>query len=355
MNPWAKGGKNYPNDLLDKKINTEILLEKKEVLRINDINKVEKLEFIPSNTNPNFITINGKIITSADIRSRLLIFKNKIPVEISKKFSNKEKLILDLPIILDNIGWIYSAYCQLHWLEGKGNNVEVPYDFPAKYDRTKETIQEMVNHLITVKYASLDEYNDLVQFSLNGDSKDLLYNIDLDSCQTAYNKSISYLKTIYDLAEYPIGNFNFDEAPPKLNFFRSYTIGSSFGDLDDLGGSFGRFSLRVYYKGKVKNQNWPHLDYSKFHLNITEIGFRFIDEFSFNGNQNLGYWLHDTVNSVPPSKFNSDDLINLNNSDYAGLSKKGIGKDFVLKTPPRYFSNEKIKINKDIIYFFKNE
>ncbi len=219
----------------------------------------------------------------------------------------------------------------------------------------KEKYNLMIENLRSAEYASLDEYNHLKQFSINGSASNLLYDFDIPACQEAYYKSIQTLKNIGDFEEHIFGNFNFNESNPKQNLVRSYTIGNVLGDLDDLGGSFGRFSLRTYIKGTVKDQNFQSPDYCKFFLNISEIGFRYIDEFSFKGEQSLGVWKHDIINSELPKRYsNPDGWIKLTNADYQKLAnrKLGIGKEFIIHTELGYLTNNALQTPKDIIFFF---
>lgn len=351
-NPWAKGGEYYPEGVVNnnwKKEGFDILKDDSNLDNFNDNESNEKI------FTGNSFSINGKKLTISDLRVRHLKIKNKITTTQFNSLTKQEKLILDLPIIMANLGWLYSAYCQLHWLEALGDTVQVPYDFPFEYNRAKESISTMKANIKKAKYASIDEYNNLVKFSLDGSASYLLYDFDIESCQKAYYKAVNYLKTIVDNEDHIFGNYNFDEAPPKLNLIRSYTIGSKFGDLDDLGGSFGRFSLRVYVKGKVKNQEFANLEWNKFYLNITEIGFRFIDEFNFDGEQKLGAWKHDVINSELPARYTTPPgWIALANADYQKLSNRnlGIGKKFILQSELRYLTNDILQTSTDIVFFF---
>ncbi len=351
-NPWDREGEYYPEGVVNnnwKKEDFDIL---NEYSKLDNFNDNESNENIFSG---NSFSINGKKLTISDLRVRHQKIKNKMTTAQLNSLTKQEKLILDLPIIMANLGWLYSAYCQLHWLEALGDTVVVPYDFPFEYNRAKESIITMKANIKKAKYASINEYNNLVKFSLDGSASYLLYDFDIESCQKAYDKAIKYLKTIVDYEDHIFGNFNFDEPPEKLNLIRSYVIGSKFGDLDDLGGSFGRFSLRVYVKGKVKKQEFANSEWNKFYLNITEVGIRFIDQFNFEGEQYLGAWKHDIINSELPNRLHTPSgWIDLTNADYQRLSNRnlGIGQKFIIQSEVHYLTNDMLKTSTDIVFFF---
>lgn len=264
-----------------------------------------------------------------------------------------------MPIILVKLGWLYSAYCQVHWLEASRKDVIVPYEFVTSYPRSLEAHKSMLNNFSKMEYASITEYNNLVKTSFDGGAYYLMYDFNVSSIELAYNKAINYLKSINDFGEHNFGNFNFEEAIPKLNFIRSYEIGGKFGDTDDLGGSFGRFSLRAYVKGIVQDQDLNDPNYRKFHLKISEIGFRYIDEFSFNGDQPLGRWKYDLNNPETPARTWAtapSSWIKLSNDDYRKLRNRGLGLggDYILRTTNRYLTpTNGLKLKPYIIFFFR--
>lgn len=301
---------------------------------------------------PNSITINNTSITAKMILDRQSAIRQSIPPDEYKNLTTNERLIIDLPIILVKLGWLYSAYFQIHWLENTGNNVEIPTSFVLQYERSKDAYKDMLNHFTQMRYASTLEYNHLAGFSLRGSSNDVMYDFNLESTQNAYYKAVNFLKVISDYREHTFGNFNFNETPPKMNFFRSHVIGSARGHLDDLGASLGRLSLRVYAKGKVQNQDLNDPVLRQYSLKINDIAYRFIDEFSFNSEQYLGDWKYDLQNPLPPSKWYKTGWITLNNDYYRKLRARGLGlgKDYLIQTNTEYISQNDIKKIKPIIF-----
>jgi hypothetical protein len=203
-------------------------------------------------------------------------------------------------------------------------------------DKSIDTIKKMKSHFNEESCIKKEPFIKLGE----GQAPILNYNIPQTACFNTYGHQYS-------------------EPPPKMNLVRSYKLGGFARDMDDLGGSFGRFSLRIYVKGMVQDQDFNDLQFRKFHLNISEIGFRYIDEFSFNDNQDLGYRKHDINNPETPARFSitsSSGSIELKNSDYRRLRNRGLGlgRDFMLLTAPRYMSSkEGLKVKPNIIFFFK--
>lgn len=305
------------------------------------------------------IIINGVTITATQLLARQAAIKQSIPENEYKKLTIQERLIIDLPVIMVKLGWLYSAYCQIHWLEASGNDVVIPYEFVTSYARVQKTYRSMLNNFAQMEYASINEYNHLVGTSFKGSAYNLMYDFNVQSTESAYYKAINFLKSINDFGEHIFGNFNLEEAAPKMNFVRSYTLGGYSGDLDDLGGSFGRFSLRVYVKGKVQDQDLNDPYYRRFHLKIDEIAFRYIDEFSFNDEQSLGRWKYDLNNPETPARTwatSPTSWIKLSNSDYRRLKNRGLrlGADYILLTAPRYLTPANgLKLKPHIIFFFR--
>ena len=227
-------------------------------------------------------------IYANEILKKQKIIKNKIPKAEYNKLSVEEKLIIDLPIILVKLDWLYSAYCQLYWLEGSGEDIYLPISFVESYARVQDALKQMKNDFSEIEYASyMDETNYNPNLSIDDSSNRFLYNISLNQVKLSYNKATAILNKITDFGEYDFGNFDMKEANPKLNFVRSYTIGSHIGkvatgDKDDLGGALGLFALRIYIKGKVTKQEFNSNQVRLFYLNISNVGYRYFDDFSFD-------------------------------------------------------------------------
>ncbi|XZF13598.1 DUF6402 family protein [Chitinophagaceae bacterium MMS25-I14] len=305
------------------------------------------------------IIINGRKVTSQEIMQRQAAVRKSIDPKMYANLSPAEKLIIDLPLIMLKLGWPYSAYCQVHWLEGSKEAVEVPYEFATSVTRAKDAEQDLVKDIKGVSYASWYDY---VNYSgktfTSGSSNFLLYNIDLSSVDTAYHKALPFLQGINDFGDHTFGNFNMDETPPKMNFVRSYVIGSAVGDKDDVGASFGRFSMRVYAKGAVTDQDFNSADYRQLYLKLTDVGYRFFDEFSFNDEQSLGYWNPDINKASEPARFSltaGSGWVEIANKDYRRLRQRniGLGGDFNLQTKLMYLSNSVISKTQNIIFFIQ--
>lgn len=341
---------------------TDDLLDKADIR--DNVQDTEN-DYTPNPNNGNqssqVIIINGVTITANQLLLRQAVIKQSIPENEYKKLTTQERLIIDLPIIMVKLGWLYSAYCQIHWLEASGSEVVVPHEFVTSYTRVQKTYRSMLNNFAQMEYASINEFNSLVKTSFNGSAYNLMYNFDVNSIEIAYYKAVSFLKSIHDFGEHIFGNFDFNESIPKMNFVRSYVLGSYTGDLDDLGGSFGKFSLRVYVKGKVQDQNFNDPNYRRFHFKIDEIGFRYIDEFSFDDEQPLGRWKYDLNNPELPAKTWATapfSWIKLSNSDYRRLKSRGLnlGADYILLTPFRYLTPANgLNLKPHIIFFLRNE
>lgn len=337
-------------------LDTGDILDIGEVLDTSEVLEIED-DQEDIDDGDDFIIINSKKVFKYEILNRQRIIKKNIAINVYNNLSIEEKLIIDLPVLLIKLNWPYAAFCQLHWLEGSGDDVIIPYDYIYSYQRVKDVYQEMIDSFKKMEYASYDDYvNATGKIMTDGSADFLMYDFNLtDSAYIAYQKSLEYINTIKDFGEHIFGNFNFDEPPPKMNIVRSFKIGSVFGTFDDLGTSLGRFSLRVYVKGVLQDQDLVDDHYRKLYLNILEIGFRFYDEFSFNGNDKLGDWKYDLVNVEEPERYNRD-WISLHDSNYRSLRNRdiGLGNDFNIKSECRFASIKTgLKVKQPIIFFTK--
>ena len=273
--------------------------------------------------------------------------RNNIPNEIFISLPIEEKLIIDLPILMVGIGWGYSAYMMLNWLEGTGNNVEIPFEFVETYTRTLSVKSDALKEIKNIQFASIWDW---IRYKgdnfTSSDASFLMYNVTYNSIQQSYDKAFKLVKSITNYDNVIFGNFNFTEPPPKLNFIRAYSIGSVFGDMDDLGASLGKFSLRLYIKGNIQQQNLAAPNFKQYDLNTSELCCRYVDEFSFNDEQKLGKWKYDTFKPELPIRFDfSGDKkwVDISNENFRNLRNRnlGIGKDYIITSTPFYYDLKK--------------
>jgi hypothetical protein len=199
------------------------------------------------------------------------------------------------------------------------------------------------------------------------DTNLFLFNDSVSSIKRSleqFNKLLSKAKT----GDH-IGDFNNlatelnEKTLIKENFFQSFSMGSSFGDIDSIGVALGRYSQRCYFKAlltKNKSDN-------KWVISIIEVQCRFFDNFSFNDNlidigpiewsQPLGCWYNDTEQVQLPSKTKSpgSSRVCLQNIDYIEL-KKALSSvllnscnDFAIHSELKSFTDDFIQ--KDIIVY----
>lgn len=324
----------------------------------------------------NFIIVNDNKVFGSDILKRQSQIKDRIGVIAFYQLPREEQLIIDLSVIMVKIGWLHGAYCQLHWLEGSGSDVYFANEFVLGYKRSHQAITEMLENLEQAEFASyIDETNYSPTLALDSSAPRFLYDVSLKYILKAYEKAVKYLQTLEDFTEDNFGNFDFNEPSPKMNFVRSYPIGSEFlgyalGDFDDLGAAFGRLSLRVYVNGAVTDQELNSTEFSKFNLEIKETAYRFFDEFTFNDedgknygdvqteDQRLGDWKYNLNDPEPPEKSNINiEWITLRNSNFRSLAVKEIGitpRDFNVLTKHKTLNKEEgLKVKHPIMFFFK--
>ncbi len=124
------------------------------------------------------------------------------------------------------------------------------------------------------------------------------------------------------------------------NYFQAFSIGSATGDLDDLGGSFGRFSIRLYINGTINKQEIVGYAGESFVLSINHIAYRAIDAFSFGElnkkgeleDQTLGAWKYDLIKPQVPERFtyNRENWYKIENKTYRKL-KERVNLNFIPK------------------------
>jgi len=248
--------------------------------------------------------------------------------------TDKEYFILDLPIILWKLGWRNAAMFALNWIKN-GDSLELSDQF-------------FIMNYVRAKIASKQTKD---AFSSYNNSENL------------YDLSIGSVKSNHDLLLYICSNMNVGDSlifgnnfnnlptnisdPTPVNFIGSTSIGSKFGDLDDLGASFGRFRYSKYVNGTLHK-----ITNNLAHFNINSICFRFGDTFSFNDDDILGSWIDDVYTPLQPEKnfIDYDGMIKLGDRIYREFRKKtGRGTDFFAYTPNEIKTAVSLNINNPII------
>jgi hypothetical protein len=350
------------------------------------INKAEKNNYIiilkpqfKVNKDKTKEQINDKQVKvfANEILERQRKFVSQIPQNIFEKLTDEEKLILNLPIIMTKLDFIHGALCQIHWLEGSKESIKFPYEFFMSEERITDIDAENLKIFFEeVEY--LSEEN-LGYHPSNPDGKQLfLYDDSIPSIKDAlslFNDNLSKRNE----NGYVGGNENliseittWEEIKKDPNkkrmsinetFFQSFSIGSAFGNIDNVGTALGRFSQRCYFKAMLLKDT----DSKKWSVNVEEVKCRFFDEFSFNDNlidfgpieysQPLGCWHTDLAKPKQPhyTKVHTPDgsTVCLQNKDYKEL-QKALSLSKNLKASPvipnscnDFFIYSDIKIFKD--------
>lgn len=302
-------------------------------------------------TNPNYnnnpINISGENYNLEKLIKRTNTIKNKLS-PILEDLSAEEKLILDLPMIEWKLGFKMGAVFVLKWLEGEGEAIEIPYSFIDNSPKYKGTDLKNINLLKDVKYLSLEK---LGYTPTNPDAKHLfLYDTSIKAIKTSYDKLLSNINRNRNGFEIGQDNFKFHntgEMESKNNLIQSFSLGAPMGEYSDIGAALGRFSQRIYIKGK----------YTGKIISIEKIGTRYTDEFTFNDNgtfennirsQDLGCWSKNWEKASLSRISLSPSTVCLQNNDFIKLKNKAkninvsIGKDFLIYTKIKEIRNENI-------------
>ena len=294
------------------------------------------------------IVVDGRPYSLSTVRESVEKVKRIIGFGIYDSLLEKEKLIINLPIIMWKLNRPNAAVTLLHWLENTGEALKFDFDWVKNNIRANNAFVQAQNRL-----RNLNNNSGTIILAEN------FFQTDgsCDECLNNYNEMKKYIKNNAPLGEeIEIGDFGVDSKTGrkngfKLNFFRTEKFGSEYGDTDDLGMAWGRASLRQYFKAKVTkiNQNSAYVD-------IIEIGVRFIDSFDFQecllclpipkSDQPLGMWKFDSINPELPNTDPSyltlpqpDGWHKLTDSDFTNLKNKVYqGKDYNSITPMRFWN-----------------
>ena len=312
-----------------------------------------------------FIIVEGIKYNYDEIKKRVENIEKKLKI-ISTKLTIEDKTILNLPLLEWKLGFRYGAVMTIHWLEATKKSIKLDYKFFISEKRlTKIDLINLKNYFEHLKYLCEENFG---YSPSNPDGNWLfLFNDSIPAIRKSkdlFLKQISTLNGSTKLGDYENLSKHIDEKPiVKNNLFQSFDIGSKTGDLDDVGATLGRFSLRCYFKGIV-NKNDQN-NGIKWFFNIDEIAVRFVDEFSFNDpkkeffgpgtwfSQSLGYWKNDLNNpdvSRDASGLTIDDTyIELTNEKFIILKEKAkkagvtIGGDFLIYSDIKKISDEFVK------------
>lgn len=260
-----------------------------------------------------------------EIIDRQKQFVSKIPKNIFDQLTEEGKLILNLPIIMTKLNFLHGALCQIHWLEGSGVSLKLPYEFFMSEKRVENIDKKNLEaYFKQVQYLSVEN---LGYTPSNPDGVNLfLFNEDIPTVKSAlnlFNEKLAGRTENGDIGDYKnIATELTDKVIVKENYFQSFQIGSAFGDIDDIGVALGRYSQRCYFKGYI----WKYEATNKWILSIEEVGYRFFDDFSFDDkylfglrSQDLGYWNNNITKPSLPRKHPFFGGISLQNSDFKDL------------------------------------
>lgn len=290
----------------------------------------DMFKYMPQNT----IRITGKKTYDYNLIYNDLekIKGNLIKKNIYKGLSDKEKLLLELPLIMWSKKWEYGSIFMYNWFmeEGDINMDKDLYKFLDNWKKLKEMKNKFYTFLEKYKNVEIKEEekeNTFRLYALN-DLKKYLSQIDIDTNIKLSNK----LNEDY------------------LNFSR-YSI--QIGVFDDINtpyvASFGTFSIKYLLEGNY------HRD--KQEISITHIWEQVDDNFDFEGFQPLGAWNKSIFNyyiSIDKLDVINEGKLNIFNSTFNSFREKtSIGKDFKIKGSREVndIFIKTIKINKnEIIY-----
>ena len=297
------------------------------------------------NYNNNPIKINGEKYNLEELIKRTNVIKSKLK-SIYNSLTDEEKLILDLPMIEWKLGFKTGAVFILKWLEGKGETIQIPYEFINNDPKYKGIDLKNINQLKNIKYFPNPTFRDYTP-----PSTELLFNINIKRVKNSYDRVMENInsKTYFQIGDKDF-KINSDGSPiSQDNFIQSFTIGEPFGEFTDIGAALGNFSQRVYIYGHFSSNT----------LHIEKIATRFTDIFTFDDSgfwetnirsQELGCWSKKWENTSPTlSRFSlSSHDVCLQNNDFIKLKKKAekikvnLGKDFFIYTPMKIYENKDI-------------
>ncbi|MCF8462134.1 MAG: hypothetical protein K9G46_15535 [Flavobacteriales bacterium] len=322
----------------------QIAIAEKEILIKETVEQAETDNFIILEESE-----GGEIkVFGSQIIERQKKFVSKIPKEIFDKLSEEGKLILNLPIIMTKLNFLYGALCQIHWLEGSKSSLKFPYEFFMSEKRVENIDRKnLEEYFKELRYLSVDN---LGYTPSNPDGVNLfLFNDSIPSIKIALEKFNENLakrtedgpiggneKLINEISEWNKLKKADGRLDTKLlkevfmeNYFQAFSMGSPSGNIDDLGVAIGMYRPVCYFKGLLEKNTIT----GKWILRIEEVKCRFFDEFSFNDNlidfgtieysQPLGCWHTETDKPKMPhyTKIHKPDglTVCLQNMDYQEL------------------------------------
>ncbi|MCR6643053.1 MAG: fibronectin type III domain-containing protein [Sporocytophaga sp.] len=224
--------------------------------------------------------------------------------------SDEEKLILDIPIMMWNLGLRYGAIFMHNWFLGTGNHIHFT-------DNNKKELLDASVIYTNFLQKAIDEINSGAgYYEGNYTSTQLMKikNLILDPKNKNQRIAVDII---------PDYTSNSDQ----YNCFKFYPVSTlSQADLlsnninDDLIASFGSYTLNIVFSGFLNIKGY---DYG--YAEIDQVKYRIYDSFDFNdgsswSSQNLGYWQYLPYDKAAfPSKYWFSSGFLIENSDFIGL------------------------------------
>lgn len=237
-----------------------------------------------------------------------------------------------IPEVMKRIGWEKSAYIMNKWfsLEAKEmledeKTATKGYTYD-KYDKNYVDKTTFTMEWIKSFKRGNDAYDELLKNLNNNAAKkelsdktfpNILRNIDKDILNSNIGKDFLYSVESFEPEEIHKEHFQRVEIS-----YDSLELIINFGNLDDLYGSLGKFSIYATiskYKVQAIKEN-------KYRLTITEVMIYMKDTYEFLGRQYLGHWNCNKVMIDPLSIKLADFATEIGNDDfnkYRKENKKG--------------------------------
>jgi|GEM_PF-5043274 len=267
----------------------------------NDVSYID-MSYCDNNGNER-ITLNSIATKMEGITVSLL--KNNTYYDLDEY----EKVILDIPIMLWNLGMKYGAVFQYNWFNGGNRNI-------CFTDQNKTNLLDKSSIYTTQLNDAITEINNGENYYVG----DLLWNQHLKNIRDR----------IIDLNNTG-KNFEYVVSPDYVanqnsNAFKIFSVGGTdFLNTDnqitsDLVASFGSYSLNFVFSGTLSVKSY---DFAT--LEIEEIKYRIYDSFDFSdagsaASQNLGYWQQNPFSPQYPGILPAiGNGILIENKDYSAL------------------------------------
>lgn len=324
------------------------------------------------------IEVDGKRVFVSEIVNRAISFKRSIPSYVYDSLDDNEKVILDLPIMMVKMKMYYAAFCAMYWLDPDRDErgkekineenkviVKFPFESVIKYKRAKVKLDEAIEEFDNAQWLTYSDYIKYInsKYESSGLASTYLYHSSKKPVENAINSILTNLNSgKIDCVQ--INDLDKSKRLVKdMTLFNIVELGSVFGDLDDLGAAWGRFTFRMYYNGVItkndtESKKYKSISKGVYTLKVTSAKVRAWDEYEFGKGsgwepldkwQILGVWKWDLNNPEVlknPGYSVSDAYFLLQNSTFRSLSEKltdgcnkKIGRDFYIASY-FYYLNE---------------